>query len=153
MAADAGGSARAVVHGLRSQGAVVCVTARDPLKAQRLAETFKTEHAAWDQLQHVKWDMLVNTTPVGMHPDAELSPVPADCLNGEWVYDLVYNPRETQLLKDAALRGCKVVSGLEMFIGQAVKQQQLWCGSPAPEQAMREAGPGLGPCNLTSDAR
>jgi shikimate 5-dehydrogenase len=74
-----------------------------------------------------------------MHPETEKSPVPADWLSGEWVYDLVYNPRETRLLKDAVVRGCKTISGLEMFLGQAVKQQQLWCGGQAPEPAMREA--------------
>ncbi len=135
----AGGAARAVVHGLRAQEAAVCVVARDPFKGKQLAERFKAEHAPWDQLQHLKWDLLVNATPVGMHPDVEQSPVPAECLTGEWVYDLVYNPRETRLLKDAASRGCKTISGMEMFIGQAMKQQQIWCGGPVPEQAMREA--------------
>jgi 3-dehydroquinate dehydratase/shikimate dehydrogenase len=135
----AGGAARSVVQGLSSQGASVCVVARDPGRARQLADKFKAEHARWDQLPHLRWDMLINATPVGMHPETEKSPVPADWLSGEWVYDLVYNPRETRLLKDAVVRGCKTISGLEMFLGQAVKQQQLWCGGQAPEPAMREA--------------
>ncbi len=135
----AGGAARSVVQGLCSHGASVCVLARDEGKARRLAECFKTEHARWDHLQHLRWDLLVNATPVGMHPDVTSSPVPAEWLTGEWVYDLVYNPRETQLLKDAVVRGCKAIPGVEMFLGQAVKQQQLWCGTPAPEQAMCDA--------------
>ncbi len=135
----AGGAARSVVQGLRSHGASVCIVARDPVKARRLADLFKVEHARWDQLQHLRWDLLVNATPVGMFPDCEHSPMPAEWLTGKWVYDLVYNPRETQLLKSAVVRGCNAISGVEMFLGQAVKQQQMWCGNPVPEQAMREA--------------
>ncbi len=135
----AGGAARSVVQGLRSHGAPVCVVARDSVKAQRLAEKFSVEFARWDQLPHLRWDLLVNATPVGMHPDVEQSPVPADSLTGTWVYDLVYNPRETRLLKDAALRGCHAISGVEMFLGQAIKQQKLWCGEPVPELAMNDA--------------
>lgn len=135
----AGGAARSVIQGLRSQGAFVCVVARDPSKAQRLAEKFKAEHAGWDQLQHLRWDLLVNATPVGMYPDVDRSPVQAEWLTGEWVYDLVYNPRETQLLRDAVLQGRKTISGVEMFLGQALKQHQLWCGDPVPEQPMRDA--------------
>lgn len=135
----AGGAARSVVQGLRAQGAPVCIVARDAAKAKLLADQFKAEHARWDQLQHLRWDLLVNATPLGMYPEGERSPIPPEWLTGEWVYDLVYNPRETQLLKDAVLQGCKTISGVEMFLGQAVKQQQLWCGNPVPEQAMREA--------------
>ncbi len=135
----AGGGARSVVQGLRSHGAAVCIVARDAAKAQRLADRFKTEHARWDKLQHLRWDLLVNATPVGMFPDTEDSPVPAEWLTGTWVYDLVYNPRETRLLREAVFRGCTAISGAEMFLGQAVKQQQLWCGNPVPEQAMQDA--------------
>lgn len=135
----AGGAARSVVQGLRAQGAAVCIVARDAAKAKIVGDQFKAEHARWDQLQHLKWDLLVNATPLGMYPEVERSPMLPEWLTGEWVYDLVYNPRETQLLKDAVLRGCKTISGMEMFLGQAVRQQQLWCGDPVPEQAMREA--------------
>jgi len=134
----AGGAARSVVQGLRSQGASACIVARDATKAQHLANKFKADFAGWDQLQHLRWDLLVNATPVGMYPDVDRSPMQAEWLTGEWVYDLVYNPRETQLVKDATLQGCKTISGVEMFLGQALKQQQLWCGNPVPEQAIRE---------------
>ena len=135
----AGGAARSVVQGLHAQGASVCIVARDAAKAKLLADKFKAEHAPWDQLQHLRWDLLVNATPVGMYPEVERSPMPAEWLTGEWVYDLVYSSRETKLLKDAVRQGCKTLAGVEMFLGQAVRQQQLWCGDPAPERAMREA--------------
>jgi len=62
-----------------------------------------------------------------------------ECLTGEWVYDLVYNPAETRLLKDAAGCGCKTITGLEMFLGQALRQQELWFGGQGPEEVMRTA--------------
>jgi 3-dehydroquinate dehydratase/shikimate dehydrogenase len=134
----AGGAARAVVFGLISQGASVCVVARDPAKARHLASDFNAEHDTWDRLEKTRWDLLVNATPVGMHPESGQSPIPKEWLTGEWVYDLVYQPPETQLLADAKQRGCKTIPGTEMFIAQAMKQQQLWCGSPGAEDVMRE---------------
>lgn len=135
----AGGAARAVIHALRSEGAGVCVVARDEAKARALAEKFQTEFASWAKFESLRWDLLVNATPVGMFPESDQSPVPANALTGDWVYDLVYNPAETQLLKDAAERGCRTIAGSEMFLGQAWKQQCLWCGSPPPEEVMEAA--------------
>ncbi len=132
-----GGAARAVVCALRSQGALVCVVTRNPEKGQKLAAAFGEEYEPWEKIPSLRWDLLVNATPVGMYPHTEQSPVPAECLTGKWVYDLVYNPRDTRLLRDSAARGCKSISGFEMFLGQAMKQQQLWFGSPAPEDVMR----------------
>jgi 3-dehydroquinate dehydratase/shikimate dehydrogenase len=134
----AGGGARAVVYGLKSQGAAVCVVARDTARARLLAEKFQAEHAAWKELPNLHWNILVNATPVGMYPDVEDSPVPAEWLGGEWVYDLVYNPGETRLLREAAQRGCRTISGVEMFLAQAAKQQALWCGLPIPEERMEQ---------------
>jgi len=135
----AGGAARAIVHGLAAQGASICVVDIDRVKSRRLAETFNLDFADPNQLQSLEWDLLVNATPVGMFPKVENSPLPAEWLTGEWVYDLVYNPRETRLLKDAAARGLGTVSGEEMFLAQAIRQQELWCGLPVPEQAMQDA--------------
>jgi 3-dehydroquinate dehydratase/shikimate dehydrogenase len=135
----AGGGARAVTYALRSQGAPVCVVARDGAKARRLAEMFQADHADWSRLESTRWDLLVNATPVGMFPAADQSPIPASFLNGEWVYDLVYNPADTRLLEEAAKRGCKTIGGTEMFLGQAWKQQCLWCESPPPEDVMDSA--------------
>jgi len=132
-----GGAARAVVCALRAQGASVFVVTRNPAKGLQLAEKFGADSEGWERLPSLRWDLLVNATPVGMYPNVDQSPVSVDCLTGKWVYDLVYNPRETRLLKDAAARGCNVVSGFEMFLGQALKQQQLWCGAAPPEDVMR----------------
>jgi 3-dehydroquinate dehydratase / shikimate dehydrogenase len=135
----AGGAARAIVHGLSARGASICVMDIDPDRARRLAETLGVECADRNQLPSLRWDLLVNATPVGMFPKMEESPVPAEWLTGEWVYDLVYNPVETRLLREAAARGLGVIRGKEMFLAQAIRQQELWCGLPVPERAMQDA--------------
>ncbi|MBN2194509.1 MAG: shikimate dehydrogenase [Polyangiaceae bacterium] len=84
-------------------------------------------------------ELLLNCTPVGMHPKTDASPVPARYLRRNLsVLDAVYNPRRTQLLKDAAATGATVVEGLEMFLGQAVVQFELFTGEPAPVEVMRQ---------------
>lgn len=134
-----GDAARAVVCALRSHGAAICVVTRNPAQRTEIAQKFETESESWEKLPSLHWDLLVNTTPVGMHPHVDQTPVPPESLTGKWVYDLVCNPRETKLLKDAAARGCTTVSGFEMFLGQALKQQQLWGAAQPPENVMREA--------------
>lgn len=82
--------------------------------------------------------LLLHTTPVGMAPKSDESVVPEDLLHpGLTVFDAVYTPRRTRLLRDAAERGCRTVEGLEMFLGQALVQFQLWTGQPAPKEVMR----------------
>jgi shikimate 5-dehydrogenase len=127
------------VYALRSQAATVCVVARNAGKARGLAARFQADYGRWEELHQMRWDVLVNATPVGMYPQVDESPVPAEWLNGELVYDLIYNPTQTRLLKDAAMRGCKTISGVEMFLGQASRQQQLWVGFPGQEDVMRAA--------------
>lgn len=83
-------------------------------------------------------EVLLHCTPIGMTPDVEKSLVPSALLRPELsVFDAVYNPRRTRLLKDAAAVGCKVVEGMEMFLGQAMVQFELWTGRPAPADTMR----------------
>jgi hypothetical protein len=87
----------------------------------------------------MRWDLLVNATPLGTYPNVEESPLPGEWLTGEWVYDLVYNPKETRLLKEASRRGCKVIYGSEMLLAQAVEQQSHWFGTPPPEEIMQSS--------------
>ena len=86
-----------------------------------------------------KADVLVNATPVGSWPDATSSPLPHPNLlhPGVLVVDLVYRPRRTQLLRDAAERGCKTVQGVEMLIEQGARSFTLWTGCAAPVDVMR----------------
>ncbi len=84
-------------------------------------------------------ELLLQCTPLGMHPNIEATPVPGSLLRPEiTVFDAVYNPRRTRFLQDAAAQGCRIVEGVEMFLGQAVVQFQLWTEKPAPVAIMRQ---------------
>ncbi len=84
-------------------------------------------------------DILINCTPIGMYPKTKESPVPSSFLRpGLLVFDVVYNPPQTTLLKDAQKAGCRTISGLEMFINQAIVQFELWTGEKAPVDAMKK---------------
>jgi shikimate dehydrogenase len=88
--------------------------------------------------QLARADLLMNCTPVGMYPDTDASPVPAELLRPAMtVFDAVYNPRRTKLLVAAAAAGCPTVEGVQMFLGQAAVQFELWTGSKAPIGVMR----------------
>jgi len=83
--------------------------------------------------------VLIHCTPVGMHPDTGASAVPESFLHRDLaVMDIVYNPLKTKLLADAEERGLKTISGLEMFVNQAVIQFELWTGRTAPREVMRD---------------
>lgn len=83
-------------------------------------------------------ELVIHCTPMGMHPAVEQSPVPPELLRGGMaVFDAVYNPRRTRLLRDAAAAGCRTIEGMEMFLGQALVQFELWTGKPAPADVMR----------------
>jgi shikimate dehydrogenase len=84
-------------------------------------------------------DIIINCTPVGMHPKEDASLVPAELFKGEQVvFDVVYTPLETKMLQDAASRGCRVISGVEMFINQAALQFERFTGESAPVEVMRQ---------------
>ena len=77
--------------------------------------------------------IIIHCTPIGMHPKTDASLVPAGLLRPDHVvFDIVYNPRETRLLREARAAGCRIVQGLEMFVNQAVVQFELWTGETAP---------------------
>jgi shikimate dehydrogenase len=86
-----------------------------------------------------KADLLLHCSPVGMHPKEDASLVPPELLRpGLVVFDAVYNPRRTKLLKEAAAAGCRTIEGIEMFLGQAYVQFELWTGQQAPRDVMRQ---------------
>jgi shikimate dehydrogenase len=83
--------------------------------------------------------ILMHCSPIGMHPDEDRSLVPRSMLRKDLcVFDAVYNPRRTKLLQDAEAVGCKTIEGLEMFLGQAYVQFELWTGQSAPRTVMRQ---------------
>jgi shikimate dehydrogenase len=135
----AGGSARAVVFGLRQRGARVQVLNRTPATAVELARELGAEAAGeLGELADRPHDVLVNTTSVGLRSDA--SPVTAEAIaTGAVVLDAVYDPTRTRLLRDAAARGSRVVEGKWMLVHQAAAQIELWTGRDAPTEVMAKA--------------
>ncbi|MGH9143192.1 MAG: shikimate dehydrogenase [Vicinamibacterales bacterium] len=134
----AGGAARAVMVALASSGCVVTLHARNRQQAEQAVMLTPATLGSWPP-EPGSWDLLINCTPIGMHPRVDESPVPADHLTGRHVYDLVYNPSVTRLLRDAAARGCQTIGGLDMLVAQAQEQFYWWIGVRPPSGVMREA--------------
>jgi len=126
----AGGAARAAVAVLVEHGGRVTIHNRDEERARELARQFGCESATWEQRVRGAGDILVNCTSVGMAPDVDRSPMPAERFtSGPIVFDTIYNPAETRLLREARERGCRTISGMDMFAAQANEQISLWHGS------------------------
>ena len=134
----AGGSARAVVVALMSQGARVSVHARRTAQAGALAQSLGAEVGTWPVAGGV-WDVLVNCTPLGGAGFRDESPVPPKALTGTLVYDLTYGEGESRLLRDARAAGCRTLDGLPMLIAQAQRQFEWWTGQPPASGVMRDA--------------
>jgi len=132
----AGGAARAAVFGLVDQGAEVFVVNRTHEKAVALAKEAKAKALKHEQFAKQHFDVLLNSTPCGMAGNKQALPIAEDELNAGLVFDMVYNPLETPLLKLAKARGIPVVTGLEMFVQQGARQFEIWTGKPAPEAEM-----------------
>ena len=135
----AGGVARAIVAGLSDAGAKIKIYNRTVKKAEKLAADFACEFAGLDDLQNLDAKLLINCTSVGMHPDVDATPVPKEYLKkGMIVFDTVYNPAQTQLLKLAKKKRLKTIDGLSMFINQALAQFKLFTGQAANVKLMRK---------------
>jgi 3-dehydroquinate dehydratase/shikimate dehydrogenase len=136
----AGGAARAAAFALQRGGAFVTVLARDPEKAAAIAHAIGCGFDALGAIDGQAWDILINATPVGGVNMVHDTPVPpALHRRGSVVFDMVYVPQETRLLREARAAGCQTIGGLEMLLAQAEGQFQAWTGRPAPSDVMREA--------------
>lgn len=132
----AGGAARAAVFGLVDQGAEVFVVNRTHEHAVALARQAKAKSLKHEVFAKQRFDVLINATPCGMKGMKQALPIEEHELNAGIVFDMVYNPMETPLLKLARSRGSHVVTGLEMFMQQGARQFEIWTGKPAPENEM-----------------
>lgn len=146
----AGGSARAVVYGLAHAGWQVLIAARRVEQARELAHSIagparQPQALALDSQSLARHlpaiDVLINTTPLGMHPHIDASPWPADLPlpPAALVYDLIYNPLETRLLRSAREQGLPAVNGTGMLAAQGAEAFALWTGMPAPYDVMEHA--------------
>lgn len=135
----AGGAARAIGFGIREEGGDLTILNVIQEEGEILARDLGVNYFPLESYRDFDCDILINATPVGMTPQREAMPVSADFLKKEMVVmDIVYNPLETRLLKEAAKRGCKTVDGVSMFVYQALSQFESWTGERAPYDLMRK---------------
>jgi len=133
-----GGAARGAAFALSDAGASITLVGRNPDRVRALAKVCGAETVSREQLGARHFDAVVHATPLGMFPHVD------ECffdghIPGDVVFDMVYNPLETQLVKRAREQGKEVLPGLEMFVEQAVRQFELWTGESAPRPAMLKA--------------
>jgi len=135
----AGGVSRAIVAGLFDCGCKVTIYNRTAGKARRLAEEFGVTARPWEQRNKLEADVVINCTSIGMWPKTDDTPLPDARLNTRTlVFDTVYNPIDTRLLRDARASGCRTIDGVAMFVNQAAAQFEHWTGCRAPMETMRD---------------
>ncbi len=146
----AGGAAKAIAYALAKETKQLTILNRTPKKTEELAQTlssrFHTNVACGDLSQSAlrsslqDADILINATSVGMHPNSHLTLVSREMLKTDLtVMDIIYNPVETRLAKEAKAAGAKVISGVEMLIYQGAASFEIWRGQRAPVEVMRQA--------------
>src|SRR5438309_7672524 len=127
----AGGAARAAVYGLKERGAEVYILNRSVGPAQKLARSARARIIKRAALKKQTFDAIINATPVGMGNTRE-SPLNEDEIQARYVFDMIYDPPESRLIRLAKARGAQVIPGIEMFVQQAARQFEIWSGKPAP---------------------
>ena len=120
----AGGAARAAVFGLKERGAEVYVMNRTPAQAQKLARSARARTLKRADLKKFSFDVIINATPVGMGNSHE-SPFNQDEIKARYVFEMIYDPPETRLMKLARAAGAEVIPGYEMFVQQAARQFEI----------------------------
>ncbi len=143
-----GGSARAIAHAIASRGARVTITGRNRSRIDDLSGSLEAHGyqagavllGDLDQFFMDEVDIIINTTPVGMAPDSLSMPISEHLIRPDHVvFDIVYSPAETMLLKKSSERGCTTVRGAQMLLCQGALQYQIWTGRTAPFDVMKAA--------------
>ena len=136
----AGGAARAVIYGLTEAQSDVTVFGKRIEASDALADEFKIKSAAWSKLCQDDFDIVINTTPIGMTGHVAENTIPDLAVTKcKIYYDLVYNPLETELMRTATAAGVKVIGGLDMLVAQGAEQFVLWTLQQAPVDVMMKA--------------
>ncbi len=131
----AGGAARAAVYGLKERGAEVYILNRTLGPAQKLARSARARLLKRADLKKMTFDVIINATSVGMGNTRE-SPLNENEIKTRYLFDMIYDPPETRLMKMAKAAGAEVIPGIEMFVQQAARQFEIWTGKPAPVDEM-----------------
>ncbi len=146
LVVGAGGAGRAIAFILAEKGATVIVTNRTESRGLKLAEDVRKVGDCifypYDKLEDLKGkiDIIINATPLGMKGFEQKLPVPEELIESKVVvFDTVYNPPETPLIKTAKRKGCKVVYGIDMLVYQGAEAFKIWTGLDAPVDVMKKA--------------
>jgi shikimate dehydrogenase len=143
-----GGSARAIAFTLLNKGANVTIAGRNLKKIFKLVKDIKKKRKNIDYIVinkiNIEYmdniDIIINTTPIGMTPNVNKMPIEQEfILKKHIVFDIVYSPHLTKLLKTSKTKGCKIIHGVEMLVNQGAKQFEIWTGKKAPISAMEKA--------------
>src|SRR5258707_357281 len=126
-----GGGAGRAVFGLKERGCEVYILNPSAAPAKKLARQARARTIKRADLKKLAFDVIINATPVGMGNTRE-TPLQDKEINARYVFDMVYDPAETRLLRLAKERGAQVIPGIEMFVHQAARQFEIWTGKPAP---------------------
>jgi 3-dehydroquinate dehydratase / shikimate dehydrogenase len=133
----AGGVSRAIGYGMRQRGANVFIASRTMERSEKLAQSIGGRAVPWQARHEFKAAVLINGTPIGMFPDVDSTPYDATRLDARMlVFDTIYNPNPTLLLKQAHAAGCRTISGVKMFVQQAAYQYKLFTGQEPPLESM-----------------
>lgn len=135
-----GGTTRAAVYGLTKRGAKVTIYARSAGRAMSIVKDFECEARSFDSQEEIQnADIIFNATPIGLYPKEKETPIDKKFIsNKQIVFDAIYNPYETRLLREAKEQGAIVIHGMEMLLQQGMAQFKLFTGHDAPEKAMRD---------------
>ena len=136
LVVGSGGSARAAVFGLRDKGADVFILNRTPETAAKLAKQSGAKAIKHEAIPKTTFDVIINATPIGMAGQKGAQILTAEDLKTKYVFDLVYNPIDTPLIRLARQQNINVITGVEMFVQQGARQFEIWTGKPAPEEEM-----------------
>jgi shikimate dehydrogenase len=134
----AGGAARAAVFGILQKGGIPVIVNRNKERGEHLAQEWGCSFYPLKEVGKASADCLINTTPVGMMPVTDESPVAIEIMrNFPLVVDVIYNPLKTKLLRDAEISDCIIVPGIDMFVHQGAEQIKLWTGQEPPRAFMK----------------
>lgn len=123
----AGGAARTVAYLLKREGASIFCMNREHSQAQDLVEAFGGTIIGAEALSKKTFEVVINATPVGMRPNVSETPFPEELIRADMaIFDLVYSPLGTKLLKSARAQGARAISGLTMFLEQGLEQERIW---------------------------
>lgn len=138
----AGGTGKAIAFGISNKEGEIIISNRDKNKALDLSKKLEADIVSWEDRNNIDFDILINATKVGMTPYEDSCPMDESFfskdLSGITVFDAVYSPIDTKLLRMSEKRGAKIATGLDMYIGQAMAQFELWTGIKPLQEKMEE---------------